>query len=113
MMRASSSSSTCLAAVPRKPSRPAAVSPHSEAGYTTASAEFTVIVRKPLQEGGGPYTVILLASSVLKSLKRQHRLAQGSTIHIEAGAAFQGSPPRATKLWPNSAFPTRFVAVRY
>lgn len=37
MMRADVSSSICLAAEPRKPSRPAAVTPHQQAGYTTAS----------------------------------------------------------------------------
>lgn len=51
-----SSSSICLAVDPRKPSGPAAVSPRFKAGYTTASAVFTIVDRNSLQDGGGPYT---------------------------------------------------------
>ncbi len=36
-MRAGVSSPICLAAEPRKPSRPAAITLHQQAGYTTAS----------------------------------------------------------------------------
>jgi hypothetical protein len=39
---------------PRRPSRPAAVAPRSEAGYTTASAGQQT--REPLATEGGPYT---------------------------------------------------------
>ena len=55
-MRAATSSSICLAADPRIPSGPAAVLPRDKAGYTTASAGSVIVVRNPLQGGGGPYT---------------------------------------------------------
>ena len=58
-----SSSPICPAVDPRKPSGPAAVSPRFKAGYTTASAVFTVVNRNPLQSGGGPYTSFCSSST--------------------------------------------------
>ena len=42
-MRADASSSICLAVEPRKPSRPAAVTLHQKAGYTTASTGIAMV----------------------------------------------------------------------
>ena len=46
-MRTDANSSICLAAEPRKPSRPAATSLHEQAGYTTASTGVAVIEQLP------------------------------------------------------------------
>lgn len=48
-MRAFVSSSICLAAEPRKPSRPAAISLHEQAGYATASTGIAMIGKFPCQ----------------------------------------------------------------
>ena len=49
-MRADMSSSICLAADPRKPSRPAALSPREQAGYTTASTGHVVVEEIPCEK---------------------------------------------------------------
>lgn len=65
-MRADVSSSICLAAEPRKPSRPAATSLHEQAGYTTASTGIAVIEKFPCK-----VEVVHTRRSVRASVRRR------------------------------------------
>ena len=81
--RACLSSSICQAVEPRKPSRPAAVSPHTKAGYTTASTVSAVTFKLHLANRERSIHIVLFEQQ--RPDKTDNGLVVGKdTDHISA-----------------------------